>query len=397
MNQQKFNLTDECFRIIVQNAMEIFFVTDMDSNILEVNEETCRQSGYSRKELLSMNALTLRVEKPEDITQIPAKLKELGSLTEEINVKSKDGSIRYYVINVKYLDINSGILFHFARDVTEQKRMENELEQYRLHLEELVRKRTNELEEEILQHTETEKKLKNQMEQRADFMRILVHELKTPLTPLLSISDLLLSQYNYDISLIKQLDKINKGIIRLSKRIDEIMDLSKGEIGLLSIEIKGVDMVSLLNDAASYIEPQLLRKAQNIFKDIPESLPLVWGDEERLYQVIINLLDNASKFTIRKGQIELSAKVTSSNLIVKVKNSGVCLTEEQQKIIFNPYQRLPVNQSSSSGLGLGLALSRKLIELHGGKIWVESNVNEGNIFGFSLPISSRYCTLKGTA
>jgi PAS domain S-box-containing protein len=387
MVEQKFKLTDECFRIIVQNAMEIFFVTDMDSNILEVNDEACRQSGYSRDELLSMNALTLRVEKPEEIKQIPSKLKEVGSVTEEISVKSKDGRIGYYVINVKYLDIKSGILFHFARNVTEQKRIEKELEKYRLHLEELVRKRTNELEKEILQHTETEQKLKNQMEQRADFMRILVHELKTPLTPLLSISDLLISQYNYDISLVKKLDKINKGIIRLSKRVDELMDLSKGEIGLLNIEVKDVDIVSLLNDAASYIEPQLLRKDQILFKDIPEFLPLVQGDEERLYQVIINLLDNASKFTIRKGKIKLYTEVADSNLIIKVENSGVCLTEEQQNIIFNPYQRLPINQSSTSGLGLGLALSKKLIELHGGEIWVESGINEGNIFCFSLPTS----------
>lgn len=214
-----------------------------------------------------------------------------------------------------------------------------------------------------------------------------MHELKTPLTPLLSLSDLLVAQLG-EGTWAEAARNINRGATRLSKRIDELMDLSKGEMGLLEIESQRLDLLKLLEETATYMEPNIIRKGQILIRDIPQPLPPVSGDEDRLFQVIINLLDNASKFTPRKGKITLSAKTTERGVTVEVQNSGRCLTEEQKRVIFQPYRCLYDHKGHGEGLGLGLALAQILIKLHGGQIWVTSDERKGNVFGFSLPIST---------
>jgi two-component system phosphate regulon sensor histidine kinase PhoR len=121
---------------------------------------------------------------------------------------------------------------------------------------------------------------------------------------------------------------------------------------------------------------------------LPDSLPPVWADTDRLRQVVQNLLINASKFTPEGGKITLKAKERDGSLVVEVQDNGPGIPEKDQKRLFQPYNRQLGDREHLSGLGLGLALCKYLVELHDGEIWLNSRVGKGSIFGFSIPLAT---------
>lgn len=245
--------------------------------------------------------------------------------------------------------------------------------------------------EELQKLYEREIKLREALEEerkkRIEFIRVLVHELKTPLTPVLAASNLLADELRDDT--IMRLSKIiNQGAWNLSNRIDELLDITKGELGTLHLELEPVDLVMLLHRIAYNVYPMASSNGHSLILDIPKSLPSVLADENRLQQVILNLLNNASKFTPYGEKITLRARREDSALIVEVQDTGNGISEEYQQRLFEPYCRVESDRQRLSGLGLGLALCKTLVELHGGRIWVESHPGTGSIFGFSLPLEA---------
>ena len=115
---------------------------------------------------------------------------------------------------------------------------------------------------------------------------------------------------------------------------------------------------------------------------------MVWADETRLRQVVLNLLSNACKFTPEGGKITLRAREGDATLVVEVQDTGVGIAEEEQQRLFEPYYRVADDRQQFKGLGLGLTLCKMLVELHGGQIWVESHVGKGSTFGFSVPLET---------
>jgi signal transduction histidine kinase len=126
-------------------------------------------------------------------------------------------------------------------------------------------------------------------------------------------------------------------------------------------------------------------KKQTLRTDLPASLPIIRGDGQRLEQVMINLLTNAAKFTPAGGNILVRVRKNDDGLIIDVKDDGIGIAREQQFRLFKPYSRLNSDRQHHPGLGLGLALAKQVVELHGGKIWVESEPGKGSTFSFSLP------------
>ena len=239
---------------------------------------------------------------------------------------------------------------------------------------------------------ENEKKLRHELEEevnkRVEYTRMLVHELKTPLTPVLFSSELLASEL-HDEPLASVARNIHRGATNLDNRINELLDIARGEIGLLKIKPKMIDAHQLLTNVATYIQPLMDRNQQTFILDIPESLPPVWADEERLQQIILNLLVNASKFSPEGSRIILKGQQEKDNLTVQIVDNGPGISRDDQKRIFKPYQKYDTgNRECMSGLGLGLSLCKNLVELHGGKIWLESKKGKGTIFAFSIPLKN---------
>jgi len=296
------------------------------------------------------------------------------------------------------------------RDITEHKKAEEELKKYRSHLEELVEKRTAELtavnkklEQEIAerkrieselqklysQEKELRRELEAQIRQRIEFTRALVHELKTPLTALLPASDMLTAGIKEEpyATLVRN---IQLGTLHLNKRITELLDLARGEIGMLRLKCRPIELLQLLKDVADYVTPEAAKKQQSLVLDLPPSLPTIRGDQDRLQQVLLNLLDNACKFTPGGGRITLKARLEESTIVVEVQDTGPGISREKQKRLFKPYYKRESDEEQFSGLGLGLALCKTLVQLHGGQIWVESNEGNGSTFGFSLPTEKQW-------
>lgn len=228
--------------------------------------------------------------------------------------------------------------------------------------------------------------LESEIQKRAELIRALVHELKTPLTAVLASSDLMVTGLRQEpwLSLARN---IHKGASNLNGRIDELLDLARGEIGLLKLKPQLLNLRPLLYQLAEEMEPLASKQKKTLSLEVAPALPVVQADEERLRQVILNLLGNAFRCTPRGGEIRLKCQEGSGSLEVTVQDEGPGIPETMQERLFEPYRRWEDDAEIFSGLRLGLALGKILVELHGGAIWVKSGKDSGSTFGFTLPLN----------
>ncbi|MFC2020625.1 CHASE4 domain-containing protein [Chloroflexota bacterium] len=245
----------------------------------------------------------------------------------------------------------------------------------------------NELQNLYHEERDLRKGLEQEISNRAEYTRALVHELKTPITPVLAASELMLEELQEspmrDLAM-----SINRSASNLNRRIDELLNLARGEIGQLKLNGAQVDAKKLLLEIADEIQSITAQEGQILTRELPDDLPYIWADEERLKQIVQNLINNAIKFTPKGGTITLRARRDDTNLIVEVGDSGKGISEEEQEQIFDPYHRQESDSERLSGLGLGLAIAKKFVELHEGQIWVKSKKGKGSTFTFSIPMKA---------
>jgi two-component system, sensor histidine kinase len=226
--------------------------------------------------------------------------------------------------------------------------------------------------------------LQTEIRGRTEFTRALVHELKTPLTPILVSSELLVEELTED-PLMGLAKNIHQGAQNMNKRVDELLDMARGEVGILKINRKSIDPEKLIKEIFNYMEPATKNAGQTLVLNIPEKLPIIKADEDRIRQVILNLVDNSIKYSNGNGTITITAKIEMNNLVIEIQDSGRGMSKEEQEILFQPYYRIDGKQHLS-GLGLSLALSKQFIELHKGRMWVKSQKGVGSTFYLSLPL-----------
>ncbi|RJO62953.1 MAG: PAS domain-containing sensor histidine kinase [Dehalococcoidia bacterium] len=270
------------------------------------------------------------------------------------------------------------VFFHMVTDITDIKQ---EIEQ---------RTKT---EERLTELYDVEKKLRSKLEQqierRKEFTRALVHELKTPLTPILGASQMLLDNLKDD-RLLRMARNINRGAMNLNHSVSNLVDLTRGEMGILELAIKEIDISFLLKEVVDFMMPDAEKKGQKMTLELPDALPVLRADEDRLRQVLLNLLDNAMKFTPRGGKISLRASMAENNLVIEVKDSGCGIARKDQRQLFVPYKRTgKLSSEQLSGLGLGLPLAKMLVELHHGRIHLESEKGLGTVVSLSIPLNSK--------
>jgi PAS domain S-box-containing protein len=268
-------------------------------------------------------------------------------------------------------------VYHIFYDISERKLAEEKLKKYQDHLEDLVKERTIELES-------SRKKLEEQMARRIEFTRALVHELKTPLTPLLGASEMLVNGIK-DEEFKHLALNINRGAKNLNNRVMDLIDITKGEMGVLELNTEDTDVNAMLTEAYEYVSNTAFGKGQNLVIDLPD-YPLIANiDGDRLRQVMLNLLDNAMRYTPEGGTITIRLVVSGNDPVVQVQDTGCGIDEGAIYSIYEIYKRLEKHEQLS-GLGLGLPLSKMLIELHGGKIWIDSKKGFGTTVSFNIPV-----------
>jgi signal transduction histidine kinase len=214
------------------------------------------------------------------------------------------------------------------------------------------------------------------------------HELRTPLNAILGFSQVLRQGLFGEINPKQEeyLDDILSSGNHLLSLINDVLDLSKVEAGQVELEHAPFSLRETLDRGVVTVRERASKAGIGLSLDLAPDVDLVRGDERRLRQVVFNLLSNAIKFTPAGGTIRVATRRGAEEAEVSVADTGPGIAVEDRERIFEEFQQTDVGASQREGTGLGLALSRRLVELHGGRIWVESELGRGSRFVFTLPL-----------
>lgn len=329
---------------------------------LLVNKSLCKMLGYTKAELLKMSPAEIAA--PDQMTKHIERVKTLNTnskLCFETVCITKFGERYPTELTVSLSKYNKKVsAFSVYRNISERKSLESHLKQ---------------------QYNEAKQRLQT----NKAFVRGMIHELKTPITSLLGLSEILSKSLVNDPKLKVLARNCLLSTKKLDKRISDLIDLVKGEIGILQIKPKAVDISGLLQDIVSQRQLEAKKHGLEIELEIKSAPSILWADEDRLIQIIDNLLSNSIKFTKPNGQIRITSDVIGTTEIITVEDNGCGIPMKDQKVIFEPYSVNLRSKDNLSGFGMGLSLTKMLVNLHGGTISLSSRVHKGTRVSFTLP------------
>jgi signal transduction histidine kinase len=224
---------------------------------------------------------------------------------------------------------------------------------------------------------------------KSEFLANMSHELRTPLNAIIGFSEVLTERMFGDLN--EKQDEYLRDIyasgMHLLSLINDILDLSKIEAGRMELELTDFHLPTALDSALTLVRERAGRRSITLQTSVDERLGEVRADERKVRQVVLNLLSNAIKFTPEGGRIEVGAAVTKDGVVeVSVSDTGVGIAPEDQETVFEEFRQVGTADKKVEGTGLGLTLCRKFVELHGGRIWVQSEVDRGSTFTFTIPV-----------
>lgn len=224
---------------------------------------------------------------------------------------------------------------------------------------------------------------------KSEFMARMSHELRTPLNSIIGFSEVLLDSEiapTDSDSSFEFLGYIHSSARHLLNLIDGILDLSRVESGKMELQKSRFDPAVLLEEIRMTVMPMITAKKQTLSVDIAPEIPPVLADEARLKQVLLNLISNAHKFTPEGGSIRVVCGLEDNCFHCSVIDNGIGISPRDHQRIFEEFRQVEgVNTGSNQGVGLGLSIARGLVELHGGRLWLESKPGEGSKFTFFIP------------
>jgi signal transduction histidine kinase len=225
---------------------------------------------------------------------------------------------------------------------------------------------------------------------KSEFLANMSHELRTPLNAILGFSQVLREEMFGEVNAKQKeyLDDIHSSGNHLLSLINDVLDLSKVEAGQIELEVAPFSLRDALERGVVIVRERASRDGVRLALATQEELDVVEGDERRIRQVIFNLLSNAVKFTPAGGSVDVSAAKVNGEVRVAVADTGPGLAPDDHERIFGEFQQTETGIEQREGTGLGLALSKRFVELHGGRIWVDSELGKGSTFVFTLPAGS---------
>ncbi len=224
---------------------------------------------------------------------------------------------------------------------------------------------------------------------KSEFLANMSHELRTPLNAIIGFSEVLAEKMFGDVNdkQAEYLQDILESGRHLLSLINDILDLAKIEAGHMELESADFHLPSAIENALILVRERATRRGITLGSTIDERLGTLRGDERKVKQVLLNLLSNALKFTPEGGRIDVAAGLHDEVAEVSVADTGVGIAPADQEAVFEDFRQVGAAEKRAEGTGLGLALSRKFVELHGGRIWVQSELGLGSTFTFTLPVS----------
>ncbi len=393
LEQKEFTLIEQknFIESVITYAKDGIVVIDLQGRFVRVNQEFTNIINYSTEEILQMNFRDITPVEWLEKDEASFKLLIEGTAKQHFEKEyyRKDGSKVPVSVSASTLYDQTGkpiSVVAIVSDITERRRNETELEQYRRDLEKLVNERTADLEK-AKERAEKADSLKTA------FLANMSHEIRTPMNAIIGFSDLLKER---DVSISERneyISNISNSSNSLLHLIDDIIDIAKIEANQLNINVERCYINAIFNELL--VSFKNLKQRQN--KDdvqIVANMPIrnydfaIYSDPYRVRQILKNLINNALKFT-DKGRIEFGYHIEnerSETIIFYVKDSGIGIPKDKIDVIFDRFRKLNENRTRLyGGTGLGLTITKRLVELLDGKIWVESEINVGSSFYFSLP------------
>jgi signal transduction histidine kinase len=225
---------------------------------------------------------------------------------------------------------------------------------------------------------------------KSDFLATMSHELRTPLNAIIGFSEVLHEEMFGKLNERQgaYVDDVMAAGRHLLSLINDVLDLAKIEAGRMELELSQVKIPELLRSALSMHAEQADRGGIHLALETEPEEIAITGDDRRVRQIVFNLLSNAIKFTPPDGRVDVSARLDDGQVEIAVADTGPGISAEHLETIFEEFEQASDGKQAEEGTGLGLPLSRKLVELHGGRLWVESEVGRGSTFRFTLPVQA---------
>lgn len=344
-------------------SIDMLCIASTDGYFKRVNPAWQRVLGHTTEDLLTTPRL--QFVHPEDRQATIREIEKLSQGQETVSFENryicKDGSYKWLSWHAAPFR-EQQLIYAIARDVTELKQTQQAL---------IVAK----------EEAERSNKFKDQ------FLSTMSHELRTPLNAVIGFSDLLIQEQYGELNdkQKRYVKHINTGGHHLLRLINDILDLSKIEAGRLQLSIENVPVGSTFAYVVDAVRPLADKKSHTVVQKSPSDLS-VRADFTRFKQILLNLLGNAIKFTPDGGRIELAATNKGDTVRIEVRDSGPGIPQQEQQRIFEAFYRLAQNDRGVEGTGLGLAITRRLVELQGGQLGIESQAGSGSCFFFTLPL-----------
>ncbi|KKM26862.1 hypothetical protein LCGC14_1580500 [marine sediment metagenome] len=358
---QKLKESEDKYHLLFNNSPIGIGLSTIEGQIIEFNEAIRELTGYTKEELNQLGIPTIYSDQNERVKAVKI-LREVGYLRDhELKFKRKDGTEFYGSLSLDLVEMNGlEIIQSTLKDITDKKEVELEL------------RKLNNLKSELLRRTS--------------------HELKTPLVSIKGFSDLLLEVHRdkLDYYVISTIDEIKQGCLRLEALISDILKTAELESGVIKLVKSREDLSFLIRLCVNEVRGFSDLRNHSLELEIPENLELNF-EKEQIHQVINNLINNAIKYTPKNGKIQIKSQIQNEKVLISVKDNGIGLSLNEKSQLFKQFGKIErFGQGLDvipDGSGLGLYISKKIVELHGGEIWVESEgKNKGSTFYFTLPL-----------
>jgi PAS domain S-box-containing protein len=334
---------------LFDDSIDPIFITDLKGRILEPNRQASVLSGYTARQLHDLTIQSLHEIKLGTGELHLEKIKTGHTRRYESLLQNKAGHtspIEVYLRRVVFEDTDC--LQWTFRDISERRELDA---------------------------------LRN------DLMAMIYHDLRSPLANIVSSLDVLTTLFEgqEDETVKSVMNIAERSTDRIQRLINSLLDINRLESGQAIVSQKAVSPVNLVREAVETVQPMIESRHQTLKNSLPSKLPSIWVDADMIRRVLINLLENACKFTPPQGGIEVGAKIDGDWLLLWVSDNGPGIPLADQDIIFNMFTRLK-REGMPGGLGVGLAFCRLAVTGHGGRIWVESETGKGARFLLTLPV-----------
>jgi PAS domain S-box-containing protein len=353
LNKSSIVLTQEKMQseAIVSSIAEGILVTDLNFELISANASAESLLGISLSKSIGAQLLPLIKQKAVTKALKSALSSDIYPLTQEVVMTSRTGVMTCMMTSTALTNDQgekSGIVTVF-RDITREREMDA---------------------------------------LRESFLRTVSHELRTPLTSIIGFLELVKDDNGLPIEKRKFLEIALDESIRLKELINDLLDLSRMEAGTMTLEYTTISCIDLLSNLVTSLSPLTKGKDLKLSLHVPDPTLSVSADSPKLRRVLLNLISNAIKFT-PSGDITVSAEQRDADILFKVSDTGIGLMENEQEIIFEKFRQVDSSASRKyQGIGLGLSIVKELVELHHGKVWVESEYGKGSTFYFTIPVNS---------